>query len=284
MFASVAYAIRCITDAHKTLNSETDLSPSNPKINTALSTLVQCLSKDYTMQEEALILGNEKIKNIQERLTEKLSIAEGEMERYWTEKFCKEENLSMRDLKSFWYWDNYASLVDGELACIAGKKPAFEGNENIAFVGSGALPLTAILFHQKTGLPVTCIDRDPAACRNAEQLLDRVGLSSGISVECAEGQRYDYGRHDVVLIASLVPDKDSVLSRIHDTGKECLVGMRSVEHLHVLLYKPVTNIVEADNRRYVGKTEYDPSVINTTLFYHVNTSGKKVASYKTQKL
>lgn len=267
MLASVDYAIRCVTDAHEVLNVETDLSPSNPKVNAALSMLVRCLSKDYTTREESLILGNEKVKDIQERLLGKLAVAEGEMERYWTENFISRNGLSVNDLQSFWYWNNYDALVDGELACIAEKKPAFNNDESIAFVGSGALPLTAIMFHQKTGLPVTCIDRDPAACRHAARLLEKTKLSSGIHVECAEGQSYDYGRHDVVLIASLVPDKESVLNRIHETGKECVVGMRSVEHLHVLLYKPITEICENKNRRYIGKTEYNADIINTTLFF-----------------
>lgn len=190
------------------------------------------------------------------------------MEYYWAEKFCENNAITQLDLENFWYWENYQGLVDGETPNFP--KTQYQANESICFVGSGPLPLTAIVLNQKTGTKITCVDIDPVACDISRELIGKAGYSDRIEVVCADGADYGYRTHPAILIASLVPNKADVVTRIKETAKTPCIALRSAEHLHTLLYNPVNEHADVFNScTQTAKTPYDPKIINTTLFYHV---------------
>ncbi len=52
------------------------------------------------------------------------------------------------------------------------------GNVRVVLLGSGALPLTAILLAKAAPeLSIQCVDRDPEACELAFQLMERLHLA-----------------------------------------------------------------------------------------------------------
>jgi hypothetical protein len=122
-------------------------------------------------------------------------------------------------------------------------------------------------MHLRTGKAVTCIDRDAAACALAGALCSKAGLA-GITVTCAEGADFDYASCPMVLVASLVPEKGQVVRCVRETCPRACVALRSVEGLRTLLYDPVDKAELAEiGCAYLGRTQHDPAVINTTLFY-----------------
>src|SRR5262245_2637294 len=272
--------IACILQAHTALGRETDLSPRNPVINRALSALVRGILEGCPPDDVKDVLGDPGVFAIRGDLIGKLAIAEGEMERCWGEMLCARASLVAADLTDFIYWDSYRNLVAAELSNLPVDLGLGKG-QSIAFVGAGPLPLSAIILHICTGLRVTCIDRDPRACRIACELCRKAGLRD-IDVTCAGGARYDYTSHPLVLIASLVPDKGAVMRCIRERCPHAVVGLRSAEGLCSLLYDPVDEAeLEAMGCGFLRRTGYDPQVINTTLFYEAALAAPRAADLPT---
>jgi hypothetical protein len=258
--------IACALRAHDVVHRESDLSPRNPTINAALSALVQAVMEGCPPREAASVLADPRIAAIRSTLVQRLALAEGAMERHWARSFCERASLSAADLRQFIYWDCYCHLVEAELRSL-GPHLRLDTSESIAFVGAGPLPLSAIIMHLRTELRVTCIDTDAEACDLARELCRKAGLT-GIEVRCACGAYHEYPLHPVVVIASLVPDKVRVLRRVGETRRAAVVALRSAEGLCTLLYDPVDETeIAALGSSYLGRTDYNPSAINTTLFY-----------------
>jgi hypothetical protein len=258
--------IACILQTHEALRHATDLSPRNPVISCALTLLVRGILDGCPPDEARDVLDHPGVRGVRGELIEALTLAEGEMEKCWAETFCARASLSPADLADFTYWDCYRNLVAAELSTLPTDLGLGKG-QSIAFVGAGPLPLSAILMHLSTGCTVTCVDRDPRACVLACELCRKAGLT-GIEVTCAGGARYDYARHPVVLIASLVPDKGEVMRCIRERCPHAVVALRSAEGLRTLLYDTVDEAeLAAMGCGYLRRTGHNPQVINTTLFY-----------------
>jgi threonine dehydrogenase-like Zn-dependent dehydrogenase len=251
--------------AHKTLTTETDLSPNNPAINEALTSLVTGITQPWTVAEEQEVLNDPRVKAVHKELVGRCAVAEGEMEKYWAAHFNARGTLTNDDFQDFIYWACYDRLVNGEIKAMPQMNDKGEGK--IAFAGAGPLPLTALILHQKTGRRITCIDNDPVACDLSRELLAKAGIK-GIDVVCAAGADFDYKDYPFVFIASLVPEKDKVVEKIRERGQSTFIGVRSVERLHVLLYEPVDEkTLKEAGCRFASKTKHDNKTINTTLFY-----------------
>jgi len=258
--------VACILQAHEALDRERDLSPRNPAINDALSALVHGILEGGPPDAAECVLADPRVRAIRGELVGRLAIAEGEMERCWSETLCARASLEAADLADFIYWDCYRNLVTAELALLPADLGIGEG-QSIAFVGAGPLPLSAILMHLSTGRRVTCIDRDPGACSLACALCRKAGLT-GIGIACASGASWDYASHPVVFIASLVPEKAEVMRCIRRRCPQAVVGLRSAEGLCSLLYDPVDETeLKAMGCGLLARTGYNPRVINTTLLY-----------------
>ena len=257
--------------AHATLMAENDLSPGNPKVNRVLSALVQAITEGCPSNDVEDVLQDPAVRDARQELLHRLAVAECAMERSWGAAFCSRCSLGLDDFSDFMYWDCYRHLVEGELHHLAAIRDAGTGR-GIAFVGAGPLPLSAFIMHVRTGVKVTCIDVDPAACALARELCCRAGLRD-IAVVCADGAEYDFAGHPVAFIASLVAEKANVVGRIRETCPHALVALRSVEGLCTLLYEAVDEEeLDALGCRIVGRTPHNPRVINTTLFYEIGAA------------
>src|SRR5687767_6032259 len=107
--------IACVLRAHEVLGRESDLSPCNPRINEVLSALVQGVIEGCPPGDEQRVLANPGVCAIRAALVHRLALAEGAMERYWAEAFCRRAHLTAADLSTFTYWDCYQHLVQAEL-------------------------------------------------------------------------------------------------------------------------------------------------------------------------
>ncbi|WP_139489438.1 nicotianamine synthase family protein [Brevibacillus dissolubilis] len=279
--------LHAVIHAHHTLHQETDLSPRNPKINHALSDLVAQVSLVYSSQEEQDILTDERIRQLRSTLLPKLSIAEAEMEFYYAQEYSENLLLNMEHLRDFLYWDNYEALVQVELEGLAACRPQVEGypvkvsplevaqGEAVAFVGAGPFPLSAIILHQQTGVPVVCIDVDAAAVGAGRALIERLGLQEQITYLHRSGEQVDYAPYPLIFCASLIPDKQQVVEQIQrtrgkraDASRPTILAVRSADGVHTLLYEPVDEReMDSLGARLIGRTWADTRIINSTLYY-----------------
>jgi hypothetical protein len=266
----VGAVVRQVVATHALLVSESDITPRNDKINRALRALVELLRRPYDPRESEAILADAEIVALKDSLLARLSEAEFALECFWAEHFLGRTSLELCDLGAFTYWRYYERLLDVEMQALSGlrRHRAFaKDEERIAFVGSGPLPLSAILLHLKTGASVVCIDSDAFACDSANRLFAMLGLS-GANVVHADGADFDYQGFSTTFIASLVVKKSAVARRIVATCNEPLVAVRTVEGVRTLLYEPaeVTEL-QAEGLELVGRTEPDEKNINVTIFF-----------------
>jgi hypothetical protein len=274
MSLKTEYTISRIVDAYNVLKTEQDLSPRNEKITQVLTALVGSLSDQYSAKEERAILTDPRVQSVRTPMLDKLAQAEGDMEKYWAEYFLSKDELTVEDLKEFWYWQNYDDLVNGELPHMqsfnkAAGNRASNDNDHIVFVGAGPLPLTAIIRHLKTGVRMTCVDNDPVACAQSRKLLQMTGLDQHIDVVEGNGAEIDYSSYSHVIVAALVPNKSETVGRVRETAeKRVKIGIRSAERLHTLLYDPLDEAMDIlKDCSFASRTAHDPKVINTTVFY-----------------
>lgn len=288
MSLKTEYTISLIIGAYDVLAKERDLSPRNNKITQVLTALVGSLSDEYSPAEEAEILSDQRVQDVRAPMLEKLAQAEGDMEKFWAEHFLSKEHLDLEDLKEFWYWQNYEDLVDGEIPHMKNfrdQNVPNNDNHHVAFIGSGPLPLTAIIRHLKTGVHVTCIDNDPVACRQSRVLLSKLGLSDKIKVVEGDGAKVNYSKFSNIVIAALVPNKAETINRIRETAQHTTqIGIRSAERLHSLLYDPLDEEMSAlQECALTSRTPHDPRVINTTVFYEAPPKTQALALPKAKK-
>ncbi|MEW9673846.1 nicotianamine synthase family protein [Ammoniphilus sp. 3BR4] len=254
------------------LNREKDLSPRNPMINETLTHLVKCVSLMFTESETKRILADLHIQRIRNGMMKKLAQAETEMEFYYAQEFARKPSLSLDDLKRFLYWDNYEALIETEIRGLQASDLPYtlQPGESVAFVGSGPLPLSAVILAYKVGGRMTCIDVDERACESAKKLIMGLGLEGEIFVECTAGENHDYGRHPLIFMASLVPNKAEVISRIRLTREDAVLAVRSADGVRELLYEPVDEKeLSAMGCTLKGRTYADSKIINSTLFYRL---------------
>jgi hypothetical protein len=240
--------------------------------------------KERSPEEVAIILDTPAVRRIAPGLRLLLAHAEHEMEHFCASAMVGGETGAEERFSSyrhFIYRGNYEALVAAELHAIewhTHARPIGTGGESIAFVGAGPLPMSAIMFHQRTGLQVTCIDNDEKSCQLARQLVLHLAanetglkdLNKAIHIVNASGEEHHYGTHPIVFIANLVEDKIPIIMRIANTSNAATTTViRSAEGLSTLLYRPEDCIVaqEKYNAHLVGKTRLSAEAINTSFVY-----------------
>lgn len=256
---------------HRTLQTEADLSPRNAVINQTLSNFYLTVIKSYSEEEESLILEHPVMQSILKDLLAKLAMSETAMEYFYAERLLKDASLRYHSLSQFIYWNNYERLIQLELSVLQRLlvTQSFSVGQSLAFVGSGALPLTAIIIAVQFHMPVTCIDCDAQACSVSSKLMERLSLGEACKVVNRSGQSHNYSSHPVVLIASLVPNKAEVVLRVTSTAQPGgLVLIRSVDGVRRLLYEPL----DEQQLLPLGLTCMDRTrpaneIINCTVFF-----------------
>lgn len=279
-------------NGYELLKLQTDLTPNNPIVNATLSSLIGSSGYGFTERDVATILQNERLRAITPSLREICGRAEYEMECYCAERMVlpngQKPLSAYTDFNTFLYMKNYEALVDLELKALGWpkKQPVLDRTtESMAFIGAGPLPISAILFHLRTGIPVTCIDSDPRACELGRDLINHLArtqparfgkLTTGMHYVQANGAEHDYITHPLIFIASLVAQKDDVRQRIlRTTDTQTTIIIRSAEGLSELFYTPYgTAGGQEDHNFYlVNKTAACRDAVNTSLVYKT-PSGK----------
>src|ERR1700741_4108058 len=134
-------AIHFIQGIYQTLLHQTDLSPANEIVTDCLKSFVSFLSANHQKEWAASLPDASELADAGSHLPLLCAAAEREMEKWWCRRLLAGEVVSLPALRAFWYFENYRHLVEAELSLLG---PAIGGRAT--FLGSGALPLSAILF------------------------------------------------------------------------------------------------------------------------------------------
>lgn len=255
--------IDSIIQTESYLSTLEDKSPQ-PILNQLLHKLVAMVTPTYKEDMVDEILQHKTLCGKLSSLRDQLSHCEYALETSWGGKIANSDG----DYTRYPYIENYYALVGAELNML--HKHMALTNQSICFIGSGPMPITAFEF--KRLFPqarVTCVEK----MASAVAIADKISRLSGMTVSHHQNnaENIDYSEHDFILIASMTIGKKNVLEKIVETSKSgTIIGIRSVEGLRHVLYEAVNLQDIPANLVYLGKTEYQPEHVNTTLFYQLN--------------
>ncbi|HIW35183.1 MAG TPA: hypothetical protein IAA29_20620 [Candidatus Paenibacillus intestinavium] len=262
--------IAFIRDANEFLQKELDLSPANQLVTNIISQLSLQLRSCYLPEEIQSVLSNDYIRTNQRKLQDKLSEAEFLAELSHSRNISKSDSFVLDTLKSLPYWNIYKALVSQELSILR----KFIGQDDfteqlpIVFVGSGPMPLSAIILHLLGDMKVVCLEMDSVAYDASCFLLESLGLADKVTVVMGNGSEYDYSSYNQIFVASLVRNKLEVLEQITLTSSDPLVAVRTAEGTRQIIYEAIDESqLNKQGWRILGRSCPEENlVINSTLF------------------
>jgi len=201
--------------------------------------LIRLMSLPFTDDEVNALLCSKEVRHRQDSMWQHLRQAK---KRAKDRRSFAFGGNRLEDLKDFLLYDN---LVECELDKLGafGRKIILKPTESIAFVGGGAMPVSAMLIQRKTGLPVTCIDDDEGTVELGKEFIRKCGFSSELmTYRCASPTEYNYrlGRNPIVFINGSVHDKSGIMRRVGQSrrGKRVL-AVRGPTRTGVLIEEPI---------------------------------------------
>ena len=249
--------INFIQNSYLTISKQEDFSPKNECLNKTLNQLVLKLIKKNKNTENFCSSILLRIKSTIEPLREICQNAECQMEDFWTEKFISKENLRFKDLKSFWYFEQYKQITLNELNLLK----SISNIQNIAFVGSGPLPMTAMILKKDTDYQIDLVDKNKKAIQLSKKLCEKLNLTMGFF--CKEASEIGYEKYDVVFVASMIDDKISLIDKLYE-DKVPYIVVREAEKFSQIFYKKIeTEIFK--KYEIVGYVAGDDLTLNSSL-------------------
>lgn len=249
---------------HDTLACQSDLSPENPKVNSCLGRLIATLQDWQRRGYGSDLADHPDFTDLACSLPALCAKAECEMEKWWCRRILASDCKGVQALAAFWYLDNYEALCRVELGLLGNmRKPGF------AFLGSGALPLTAILMAQRSpDMEITCVDCDGEACTMAQELVSLLGLSRRITIENADACAYRAEADETIICASLL-DAPSIFSHLDACNIKRLV-LRDAEGAYRFCYRPA----QLPGPEFVerAKSPLSADRINTSRYFEARPS------------
>ena len=132
------------------------------------------------------------------------------------------------------YLVRYERLARGEIA-LAG----ITSRDQVLFVGSGPLPITAIEYCRQTGCRVDCADFVTAAVETSRAVIERLGLGGSISCIQSRGEDLPAAAYSVILVGVLARPKQEIFDNIQATAPGgCRIIARTTFGLRQLIYEP----------------------------------------------
>lgn len=261
--------IALVREVGEVLARETDLSPANEAVTAMIDRLKHRLRMPYTPAEIQSVLRNEHIRRLHRELLVNLSEAESQTELFDARQLCRSGQSGLDMITRLSYWGIYEALVSRELDLLRRLSREQELSDAPAvFVGSGPLPLSAILLRLYSHMEVICLEIDAAACETSRALLHRLGLEEHVVVLQQNGASFDYSPYRSVFVASLVTNKLQVLEQIRRTRPDALVAVRTAEGMRQLMYETLDEtLLQARGWDILERTSpQEGLVINSTLF------------------
>jgi hypothetical protein len=265
----VTHIIDLIQETNLLLQRESDLSPANSRVTEMIGRLVHRIRLPYLSEEVHAVLSNPSIQHLHRNLLAKLSKAEYEAELFDSRHLCKTDGFDLSIITQLSTWSIYETLVGQELQLLHKLSPRMASEAPIVFVGSGPLPLSAIMLHLYGNVEVICLEIDSAACEASRELLQRIGLGDKLVVKQINGADFDYAPYRKVFVASLVTNKLPVLEQIRRTSREALVAVRTAEGMRQLMYEALDEdqLLKQGWQLLTRTRPKENLVINSTLFY-----------------
>jgi hypothetical protein len=249
-------------EVYRTLSLQRDLSPDNEIVTSTLTYFVAFLKAEFEKEWAHDLPSDPALADAAANLPRLCGLAEVEMEKWWTRRLLMETSLGCASLKAFWYYENYRHLVEAELPLLN-----VSGSDRVVFLGSGPLPLTAILLAKSVPqLSIQCVDRDQEACDLASQLIEKLRLTARVEIVNADAEDCNFYRDDRVICANLL-SAPGIFGSLLSVGVDAFI-LRSVAGLFRFCYRQAPEPSSA--YCFAGETPVSPRSINVSRLYRLS--------------
>jgi Nicotianamine synthase protein len=251
-------AIAFLTQTYRSLAGQKDLSPNNPAVNQGLGTLVATLQRWQAAGFGAELADEPDLAEVAEHLPRLCGVAECEMEKWWCRRILQSVCPGVQALEAFWYLENYRELCRAEYSLVADAKA-----RRFAFLGSGALPMTAILLAQEhPDIEMRCVDTDAEACELSRRLIQWLNLADRVTVHEMRAEDYQPPLDEIVICASLL-QAPALFPALEKAGARRLM-LRDAEGVYRFCYRPAV----LPQRGFVERRRapLSPKRINTSRY------------------
>jgi nicotianamine synthase len=248
-----------------------DLEPG--ELVDSLFTALVDICAHCSEQQAAAVLSDPRIRALMEGLRHLCAEGEFRLERFWAGRIAAAADPDGQ-LALFPYLGNYQALTALELGTLAGLgSPA--APSRVCVLGSGPLPLTALLTARALNVPVDAVDLDAEATELAGAALR--ALQGGDLVRVHQADARDFpgiADADVVLLAALVGldhrAKHEVIAAVSARMRPgALLVVRGAHRLRTLLYPPLSpdDLAAAGGGRLTPLVEVRPfnDVVNSLV-------------------
>lgn len=189
---------------------------------------------------------------------------------YETEKELKYANDllenadSPKALVEYSFYRRYDTFISEE-----GKLAELHKGKNVLFLGSGPLPLSAILLTEKFGVSMTCVDSDTKAVETSRSLIKHFGYEHSISVHEGLAQEADCSSYDAIWVAALVLPKKEVFAHLGKISPKTSIVARVGEGVRSIIYE---NIPESSLKYFKILDKYTATgdIKNSSLLLQTN--------------
>jgi hypothetical protein len=253
-------AVSAIRQSYLVLTAAESLSPENERVTHCLTKLVRTLTRCQSPELTKFLLSTPELARERDQLPILCGLAECEMEKYWARYLI---SRPVCDLAEFWYFPEYTELCSAELDLFKTRHQF----EQISFLGSGALPLTAFLLARHCpDTKIVCVDLDDEACDLSEQLSRKLGLKNQVEVRRMDALTYAPIDNELVICASLLQGREQVYRNLYNHDGALIV--RDSEGPYQYLYKAAE--LPMPRFREIAKTTINAKRINTSRYFERN--------------
>jgi len=229
--------IRRLRSLHDRLDSLDSLAPS-PYVDALFANLVQlcCSYRDNA------VFGSSDVHALGPSLRRLCARGEYELELQWAVRVADAPDPVL-ELERFPYRANYSKLVALEVHSLLGL--GYAEFRNVAFIGSGPLPLSAILLAERGGWAVDNVEREAEAYGLAVKVADRLGLGHALRFHHCDALEFAaLERFDVIFLAALVgtnrTEKRTLLAHLATRMRPgAVLLVRTADNLRTMLYPRV---------------------------------------------
>lgn len=172
-------------------------------------------------------------------------IYEINLEKEFAKSFINKSGNNYKDrLKKYHFYGGYLSAVKKE-ATLANIK----SSDKVAFIGSGAIPMTAIILHEYTDANIDCIEKDKESAKLSKRVIKEMKYDRYIKVINKNAKNVNFLKYSAVLLAVMAKPKDNLMKIV---WKQILPGTRIVYRLpntaRQAFYEDTSNVIDIYHR------------------------------------
>ncbi len=167
------------------------------------------LTNDFNSIEKTKVVAYMNSKHMLSLFQKAYELFETNLEIDFAKYIFTKSVLPVKDFTNYLLYKRFVTLLRKEINLGSINK-----QDHVLFIGSGPIPITAILMHQFSSARVDCGEKNSASADLSKKVINKLGYTDSINIINQEGVDIDCSQYSVILVALLAKPKDALLKSI----------------------------------------------------------------------